>query len=310
MATSATTDDQKPAVVVAPAPIVESAPSSATIATGGSVSSSAAPTTLGAASVIAASATTDDQKPAAVVAPAPVLKNAAPPAPPAAGRSVSHFVAASIPPRDPEASILGSSAAATTSLGPVISVDAPRPLIRFVAAAAYSSSGEDDGKALDRTELADAGADLIDPPFDAGAIILASCDAVAPGAVEQVVWSIAPNGDGDGASGIAAARPSGSSDDVIRAIRASEIVVKVADLSGASAMNGRTWLFDEAQGAFVDRDPEHLTIVIDNRAAGATPQPVDPVGLAASAVATLSESSWLAALRQLGRVAAAKWFSL
>ncbi len=247
----------------------------------------------------------DNQKPTLVVTPPVIFENTSPPAPSATGGGASYFAATSISPLDPDAPTLSLTGASKTSLGALLSAALPAPIIGFVAAATYASSGEDEADAFDGTALADdAGLDIIGPLFEAAAIA-----PTLPGAVEQVAWSAAPSGAANAASGIAGVRPAATPDDVIRAIRESEIVIKVSDLAGVTAASARTWLFDEAQGAFVERDPERLTIVVDG-GAEATPKSAHAFGSIETAAATASPSSWPGTLRQLGRAAASKWFDV
>jgi len=122
---------------------------------------------------------------------------------------------------------------------------------------------------------------------------------------------ITPPSDGT-ASGEAAAFAFPSSDDLFRAIRDSEISFTVADQSGApTGESTPTWLFDESAGAFVAREAERLTIVIDDT--GDTPQPVPQLSQAGDTSAddlltSTPPTSWFGALRDFGRAATKAWF--
>jgi hypothetical protein len=101
-----------------------------------------------------------------------------------------------------------------------------------------------------------------------------------------------------------------SSRDLIRAIQDSGIAIRVSDPGAASDENIQTWLFDEASGDFVAREPESFTIVIDGDGPHVVPQSAEPS--AAFAVDTLMSpsASWLGSLRDLGRTAARAWFDI
>ncbi|HKS88267.1 MAG TPA: DUF3383 family protein [Stellaceae bacterium] len=104
-----------------------------------------------------------------------------------------------------------------------------------------------------------------------------------------------------------------SPDDVIRAVRDSEISFAVARHQPAPGSGGQrqTWVFDEAAGTFVAPQPEPLTIVVADARAAADANPSQP-GQSAYASAdeamVVPSSSWLTALRDFGRVAARAWF--
>jgi hypothetical protein len=101
-----------------------------------------------------------------------------------------------------------------------------------------------------------------------------------------------------------------SPDDVIRAIRDSEIAIKVSGPGDSSFAGKRIWLFDEAEGAFVARDPERLTIVIDGGDSDSedASQADQSFGQPGTVDAGGQEQSWIGAVRQFGREAARIWF--
>jgi hypothetical protein len=103
----------------------------------------------------------------------------------------------------------------------------------------------------------------------------------------------------------AVAREIVSPHSVIRAINESEIAIKHAAAAGQSALGGQVWLFDETEGTFVAPNPEPVKIVIDHNQVPET-QSDEALNLIAAAamVSTVSESSWLGALRKFGRKAA------
>jgi hypothetical protein len=138
---------------------------------------------------------------------------------------------------------------------------------------------------------------------DAGSAALSPTDSLTPSPAGEDDQGIA---DGQVPLAATVAREIVSPGDIIRAIRNSEIAIKVSD-PGASG--NRIWLFDETEGAFVARDPERMTIVIDGGDAprqleqsfGQVETPAAPAAL---------ELSWLGALRHFGREAARTWFDL
>ena len=140
---------------------------------------------------------------------------------------------------------------------------------------------------------------------------------VAPASKEQAVAARLAEVS-TGAAGAQAASSTGvareivSPQDVIRAIKTSEISIKRADGDARGAeLKSRVWLFDELEDAFVPPAPEAFTITVEHdRAKPATSDAAEYVmGLAASAMIVSAEPSWRGALRQFGRKAAqiVKW---
>ncbi len=135
---------------------------------------------------------------------------------------------------------------------------------------------------------------------------------VAPASKEQAVAARLAEVS-TGAAGAQAASSTGvareivSPQDVIRAIKTSEISIKRADGDARGAeLKSRVWLFDELEDAFVPPAPEAFTITVEHdRAKPATSDAAEyAMGLAASAMIVSAEPSWRGALRQFGRKAA------
>ncbi len=108
------------------------------------------------------------------------------------------------------------------------------------------------------------------------------------------------------ASSNAIAREVVSADDIIRAIKASDISIRRGDaVTDRAPLTGQVWLFDEAEGTFVPPEPEPLTIVLERgETKSGLGQRVEALGLLATAAMVSTESSWLDSLRQFGRKAA------
>jgi Ca2+-binding RTX toxin-like protein len=145
-------------------------------------------------------------------------------------------------------------------------------------------------------------------------------DAAAGATGLADAWTAAPTAAIDpGAAhpGVPAiAREMVSPRDIIRAIRESQIAIKVSHAGEAIESGRRIWMFDETQGAFVAREPERMTILIDGRHSpdaahhAAAEQTLDQPDDAANAAAAPPQASWFGTLRHLGRAAARTWFDI
>jgi hypothetical protein len=120
----------------------------------------------------------------------------------------------------------------------------------------------------------------------------------------------------DGGTAAGVAREIVSANDIIRAIRTSDIAIRSGEAPAGAAV--QVWLFDDAQGTFVAADPEPFTIRLERdgsdtkdgrgprHSVSATTEDAlnDAWALAVAAPTIAAESSFFGTLRQFGRKAA------
>ena len=246
-------------------------------------------TTLGAALAAGMTAKTQvaaAQKSTQVAVPPAILENLAPPAASATGAESSYFSATSIPPLDPDAPVFNWSVASQQMIGAATVITA-------------SSSGSKPKTTASANDLEESGADLLAQEMT---------DA------EFADGGLASDGSGmllasqDEATDIGSAQTFASTEDIIRTFRETEIVFKFSDAADKNSSDRPVWFFDDAGGRFVAGDPEKFTITIDGDANPLAQHRSEPAGTMEAASVASPGSSWLGALRQLGRAAASTWF--